>query len=140
MFFLKTVILSKSCSRCVGSTIFKGQALQKSGRRATLNGTSKEKRRKTLAMPSLVALFRHQAHFLAILVPLQTKDKTPQVQGKSPKSRARDPNDYPVFCPGLGALALDLRAFALDLRAFALGLEASALAPPRRHPASGGHQ
>ena len=40
--FSKTVILSKSCSRCGGSTVLEGQTLQKSIRRATPNGTSKK--------------------------------------------------------------------------------------------------
>ena len=46
--FSKTVILSKSRSRCGGSTVFKGQTLQKSIRRAALNGTGKGKSFKNL--------------------------------------------------------------------------------------------
>ena len=42
--FLKTSIFSKSCSRCGGSTVFKGQTFEKSIRRATPNGTGKKKR------------------------------------------------------------------------------------------------
>ena len=65
--FSKTVILSKSCSRCGGSTIFKGQTLQKSVQRATPNGIGKKKRQKSLPAPSLDALFRSRARFLSIL-------------------------------------------------------------------------
>ena len=65
--FLKTVILSKSCSRCGGSTVLEGQTLQKSIRRATPNGTGKKKRQKSLPAPSPDALFRPRARFLSIL-------------------------------------------------------------------------
>ena len=44
VFFLKTVILSKSCSHCRNNRIFKGRTLQKSVRRATPNGNRKKKR------------------------------------------------------------------------------------------------
>ena len=64
---MKTVILSKSCSRCGGSTIFKGQTLQKSIRRATPNGTGEKNRQKSLPAPSPDALFRSRARFLSIL-------------------------------------------------------------------------
>ena len=40
--FLKSVILSKSCSRCGGSTIFKGRALQKSVRDPVRSGVRKK--------------------------------------------------------------------------------------------------
>ena len=64
---METVILSKSCSRCGGSTILKGQTLQKSIRRATPNGTGKKNRQKSLPAPSPDALFRSRARFLSIL-------------------------------------------------------------------------
>ena len=64
---LKTVSLSKSCSRCGGSTIFKGQALQKSVRRATLNVTGKKKWQKSFPAPSPDVLFRSRARFWSIL-------------------------------------------------------------------------
>ena len=65
--FLKTVILSKSCSRCGGSSIFKGQTFQKSTRRATPNGNGKKNRQKSLLAPSPDVLFRSRARFLSIL-------------------------------------------------------------------------
>ena len=65
--FSKTVILSKSCSRCGGSTVFKGQTLRKSVRRATPNGTGKKNPQKSLPAPSPDALFRSRARFLSIL-------------------------------------------------------------------------
>ena len=65
--FLKTSIFSKSCSRCGGSTVFKGQTIQKSVRRTTPNGTGKKKRQKSLPAPSPDALFRSRAKFLSIL-------------------------------------------------------------------------
>ena len=46
--FSKTVILSKSCSRCGGSTVFKGQTLQKSIPRPTPNDNNARKRKKSL--------------------------------------------------------------------------------------------
>ena len=61
------MILSKSCSRCGGSTILKGQTLQKSIRRATPNGTGEKNRQKSLPAPSPDALFRARARFLSIL-------------------------------------------------------------------------
>ena len=64
--FLKTVILSKSCSRCGGSTVLEGQTLQKSVRRATPNGTGEKKRQKSLLAPSPDALFRSRTRFLSI--------------------------------------------------------------------------
>ena len=63
VFFLKTVILSKSCSRCGGSTILKGQTLRKSIRRATPNGTGEKNRQQSLPAPSPGALFRSRARF-----------------------------------------------------------------------------
>ena len=60
---LKTVILSKSCSRCSGSTIFKGRALEKSVRRATPNGISAKHRRKTCVTPCADVLFQSRACF-----------------------------------------------------------------------------
>ena len=46
--FSKTVILSKSCSRCGGSTVLEGQTLRKSVRRANPNGNGKKNRQKSL--------------------------------------------------------------------------------------------
>ena len=65
--FWKTVILSKSCSCCGGSTIFKGRTLQKSVRRATPNGNGKRNRQKSFPAPSPDALFRPWARFGSIL-------------------------------------------------------------------------
>ena len=64
--FLKTVILSKSCSRCGGSTVFKGQTLQKSIPRPTPNDNVARKRKKSLPAPSPEALFRPRAGFWSI--------------------------------------------------------------------------
>ena len=64
--FSKTVILSKSCSRCGGSTVLEGQTLQKSIRRATPNGTGEKNRQKSLPAPSPDALFRSRARFWSI--------------------------------------------------------------------------
>ena len=61
------MILSKSCSRCGGSTVLEGQTVRKSVRRATPNGTGKKKRQKSLPAPSPDALFRSRARFLSIL-------------------------------------------------------------------------
>ena len=44
--FWKTVILSKSCSRCGGSTVSKGETLQKSVRSPTPKGSGARKRKK----------------------------------------------------------------------------------------------
>ena len=63
---MKMVILSKSCSRCGGSTISKGQNLQKSVRRATPNGNVEKNQQKSLPAPSPDALFRSRARFLSI--------------------------------------------------------------------------
>ena len=65
--FLKTAIVSKSCSPCGGSTVLKGQTLQKLIRRATPNGTGEKNRQKSLPAPSSDALFRSRARFLSIL-------------------------------------------------------------------------
>ena len=60
---MKTVILSKSCSRCGGSTIFKGQTLQKSVPRPTPNDNGARKRKKSVPAPSPDPLFRPQNRF-----------------------------------------------------------------------------
>ena len=62
----KTAILSKSCSRCGGNTIFKGHTLQKSTRRATPKGNGTKKRRKSHPLPISDALFRPQLRFWSI--------------------------------------------------------------------------
>ena len=64
---MKTVILSKSCSRCGGSTILKGQTLQKSIRRVAPNGTGKKNRQKSFPALSPDVLFRSRARFWLIL-------------------------------------------------------------------------
>ena len=64
---MKTVILSKSCSRCGGSTILEGRTFRKSVRRAAPNGTGEKNRQKSLPAPSPDALFRSRARFLSIL-------------------------------------------------------------------------
>ena len=64
---MKTVILSKSCSRCGGSTVLEGQTLRKSIRRATPNGTGKKNQQKSFPAPSPDALFRSRARFWSIL-------------------------------------------------------------------------
>ena len=64
---MKTVILSKSCSRCGGSTIFKGQTFQKSVRRATPNGIGEKKCQRSLPAPPLDVFFRSRARFWSIL-------------------------------------------------------------------------
>ena len=61
------MILSKSCSRCGGSAIFKGRTVQKSTQGATLNDTGNKKRQKSLPAPSPDVLFRLWARFLSIL-------------------------------------------------------------------------
>ena len=61
--FLKTVILSKSCSRCRNNRIFKGRTLQKSVRRATPNGNREKKRQKPLPATSPDVLFRPWTRF-----------------------------------------------------------------------------
>ena len=61
--FLKTSIFSKSCSRCGGSTVFKGQTLQKSVPRPTPNDNGARKRKKSVPAPSSEALFRSRACF-----------------------------------------------------------------------------
>ena len=61
--FLKTVILSKSCSRCGGSTIFKGQTLQKSVPRPTPNDNGARKHKKSIPAPSPDPLFRPRDRF-----------------------------------------------------------------------------
>ena len=88
--FLKTVILSKSCSLCGGSTILKGQTLQKSIRRATPNGTGEKNRQKSLPAPSPDALFRSRARFCSIFGP-----------GRIPKLAQNRPgkNIRPIFGP-----------------------------------------
>ena len=63
---MKTVIFSKSCSRCGGSLVFKGQTLQKSVPRATPNDNGARKRKKSVPAPSPDALFRPRARFLSI--------------------------------------------------------------------------
>ena len=64
---MKTVIFSKSCSRCGGSLVFKGQTLQKSVPRATPNDNGARKRKKSVPAPSPDALFRPRARFWSIL-------------------------------------------------------------------------
>ena len=64
---MKTVILSKLCSRCGGSTVLEGQTLRKSVRRATPNGNGEKNRQKSLPAPSPDALFRSRTRFLSIL-------------------------------------------------------------------------
>ena len=65
--FSRTAIMSKSCSRCSGNTIFKCRTLQKSTRRATPKGTGTKNRRKSHPAPSLGALFRPRTRFWSIL-------------------------------------------------------------------------
>ena len=65
--FSKTVIFSKSCSRCGGNLIFKGQTLRKSVPRATPNDNGARKREKSVPAPSPDALFRPRARFWSIL-------------------------------------------------------------------------
>ena len=54
------------CSRCGGSTVFKGQTLQKSIPRPTPNDNVARKRKKSLPAPSPEALFRPRAGFWSI--------------------------------------------------------------------------
>ena len=65
--FSRTAIMSKSCSRCSGNTIFKCRTLQKSTRRATPKGTGTKNRRKSHPAPSPNALFRSRVRFWPIL-------------------------------------------------------------------------
>ena len=67
VFVSKTVIFSKSCSRCGGSTVLEGQTFQKSIRRATRNGVSKKNQKKSFPAPSPDALFRLRTRFGSIL-------------------------------------------------------------------------
>ena len=62
----KTAILSKSCSRCGGSTNFKGHTLQKLTRRATPKGNGTKKRRKSHPALFSNALFRPRVRFWSI--------------------------------------------------------------------------
>ena len=61
--FLKTVIFSKSCSRCGGSTVLKGQTLQKSVPSPTPNDNGARKRKKSVPAPSPDPLFRPRDRF-----------------------------------------------------------------------------
>ena len=65
--FLKTVIFSKSCSRCGGSTILKGQTLQKSVRKATPNGNGARIDKKLLKTSLCDALWAEKVDFRVIL-------------------------------------------------------------------------
>ena len=97
--FLKTVILSKSCSRCGGSTVLEGQTVRKSIRRATPNGTGEKKRQKSLPAPSPDALFRLRARFLSIL----GSRPGPKIAKKRPRG---------VWVPILGPHFFDFLAFS----------------------------
>ena len=61
--FLKTVIFSKSCSRCGGSTVFKGQTFQKSIPRLTPNDNGARKRNKSVQVPSPNPFFQPRDRF-----------------------------------------------------------------------------
>ena len=73
----QAVVLPKSCSRCSGSTIFKGRALEQSVRRATQNGRSAKHRRKALPTPSANVLFQSRARFPSIFGSPRASPKTP---------------------------------------------------------------
>ena len=88
--FLKTVILSKSCSRCGGSTIVKSQTLQKSVRRPTPNGNGKKNRQNSLPATSPGLLFRPRARFLSILGSRTDPKMAPKT--------GPHPNDASFFC------------------------------------------
>ena len=89
---MKTVILSKSCSRCGGSTIFKGQSFQKSVRRATPNGIGKKKRQTSLQAPSPDALFRSRTRFWSIFGSILESRPDPKMAKKLPQG-----NTTPIF-------------------------------------------
>ena len=96
--YLKMVILSKSCSRCGGSTILEGLTLHKSIRRATPNGTGKKKRQKSLPAPSPEAFFRLRARFLSILGSRpDPKNHKKAFPGKNFSSVSAPENDFLSF-------------------------------------------
>ena len=66
---MRTVIFSKSCSRCGASTIFEGRTFPKSVRRASPTGTGKKNQQESVLTPSLDALFRPWVRFCSILGP-----------------------------------------------------------------------
>ena len=67
VFFSKNVVFSKSCSRCGGSTILKGQTLQKSVRKATPNGNGARIDKKLLKTSLCDALWAEKVDFWSIL-------------------------------------------------------------------------
>ena len=77
--FSKTVILSKSCSRCGGSVVFQGRTLPKLVPRPTPNRDGEKNRRKSPPAPSPDPLFQPRARFWSISGPRPDPKNGPKI-------------------------------------------------------------